>query len=230
MEILSEIYVSLHVMYPLLSDSNETLFFSTNIREILKYKIFWKSAQWEPSCFMRTDGRADRQTDIMKLIVDFHNFAKAPKRTHIQITFKWLGGRKRTKFVTHHTIKTQSNLVILQRVKSCKKYDAKTKTKRIILLMLRHSVHLLTLYTYPFLLLRSLSPQTVVTNLLVFLSYSFLLVAVWWLSCSCRCLFHCREVRMFVRIVRNVIFLSLWKIRDLWRLEANFSLLRVGAI
>lgn len=76
-------------------------------------------------------------------------------------------------------------------------------------MILRHSDHLLTFYTYPFLLLRSRSPQTVVTNLLIFLSYSFLLVAVLWLSYSCRCLFHCMDVKMFVHIVRNVIFLSL---------------------
>ena len=43
-------------------------------------------------------------------------------------------------------------------------------------------------YAYPFLFLRILSAQTVITNLLIFLSCSFLLVAVWWrLSCSCRC-------------------------------------------
>jgi len=53
------------------------------------------------------------------------------------------------------------------------------------------------------------TPQIVVTNLLIFLSFSFLLVAVWWLSYSCRCLLHCREVKMFVCIARNVIFLSL---------------------
>jgi len=28
-----------------------------------------------------TDGQKDRQTDITKLIVAFHNFANAPKRT-----------------------------------------------------------------------------------------------------------------------------------------------------
>ena len=37
-----------------------------------KYQISWKSVQWEPSCFMRKDGRTD-----MKLIVAFRNFANS---------------------------------------------------------------------------------------------------------------------------------------------------------
>ena len=41
-----------------------------------KYKISRKSVQWEPSCFMRADGR----TDMTKLIVAFLNFANAPKK------------------------------------------------------------------------------------------------------------------------------------------------------
>jgi hypothetical protein len=94
---------------------------------------------------------------------------------------------------------------------------------------LRHSAHLLTSYIYPLLFLCSFAPQNVVTNLLILLSYSLLLVAVWWLPFSCRYLFHCREFRMFIRIVRNVIFLCILKTRDLWLLEPNVSRLQSGA-
>ena len=40
---------------------------------------FIKSVQWKPRCSMLTDGRTDRQTDMMKLIVAFCNFANMPK-------------------------------------------------------------------------------------------------------------------------------------------------------
>jgi len=42
--------------------------FSRQILEkILQYHISRKSLQWEPSCTMRTDGRVDGQTDMLKL-------------------------------------------------------------------------------------------------------------------------------------------------------------------
>ena len=39
------------------------------------HQISWKSFHWEPNCSMR----ADRQTDIIKLIVAFRNFANLSK-------------------------------------------------------------------------------------------------------------------------------------------------------
>jgi len=57
-----------------LSDFNENWIFWTEFRKIFKYKISWKSLQWERSCSMRTYGR----TDTARLIVAFRNFANSP--------------------------------------------------------------------------------------------------------------------------------------------------------
>jgi hypothetical protein len=82
-------------------DVNENWISSTNFREVLKYKISWKSIQWEPSCCAWTDGRTDgrtggltdrqtdrwteEQTDMTKLIVVFRNFANAPKMETVRL-------------------------------------------------------------------------------------------------------------------------------------------------
>jgi len=69
-------YVGLHVKYPLFfSGFNETWIISTDFRKILKYQISWKSGQWQPSCSMRTERRAD----MTNLIVAFWNSANVPK-------------------------------------------------------------------------------------------------------------------------------------------------------
>jgi hypothetical protein len=41
-----------------------------------------KSVQSEPRCFMQTDGRTDRRTDMTKLIVVSRNFANASKNQY----------------------------------------------------------------------------------------------------------------------------------------------------
>ena len=46
-------------------------------KKTLKNQISWKSIQWEPSCFIRTDGRTDRKTYVTHVIVAVRSFAKA---------------------------------------------------------------------------------------------------------------------------------------------------------
>jgi hypothetical protein len=68
------------VIYPLLlSDFNQTWIFSTDFDKTLECHILWKSILWGMSCFMRTSGRTDRQTDMTKLIVACRNFTNAFK-------------------------------------------------------------------------------------------------------------------------------------------------------
>jgi hypothetical protein len=73
------IHIGLHVKYPLfLSDFNATRNFSTDFRKILKYEISRKPIQLEPSCSKRIDGH------MMKLIIAFRSFAKAPNNSTSQ--------------------------------------------------------------------------------------------------------------------------------------------------
>jgi hypothetical protein len=82
-EIWSKMYISLHAKYMFfLSNFNETSVSSTDFRNILKYKISWKSFQWKPSC-MRTNGQTD-----MKLIVTFRNFANVPKNDLLYVSLQ----------------------------------------------------------------------------------------------------------------------------------------------
>ena len=71
-------HIGFHVKYLLfLSHVNKTWIFSIGFQKILKYKISYKSLQWEQSCSMRTGER----TDITKIIDALRSFAKAPKLT-----------------------------------------------------------------------------------------------------------------------------------------------------
>ena len=62
---IKKMCIGLQVKYPFfLSSLNKTGIFLIDFRKIFKCKTLWKSAQWEPSCSMRTDGR----TEMAKLI------------------------------------------------------------------------------------------------------------------------------------------------------------------
>jgi hypothetical protein len=70
-------FIGLHVKYRLLLyDFNDTWFFSTVFRIILKFKF-----HENPFSGIRVVPReqTDGQTDMTKLIVAFRNFAKTPK-------------------------------------------------------------------------------------------------------------------------------------------------------
>jgi hypothetical protein len=50
----------------ILSDFNQNLIISTYFTTAHQHKMSRKSIRWEPSCFICTDGRADRQTDTCR--------------------------------------------------------------------------------------------------------------------------------------------------------------------
>ena len=80
-EIQQKMYIGFHVKYPLFSSRqicNETCISSRDFCKILKFQISWKSVQWEPSCFVRTERETDRRTDMKKLIVAFRNSSNVP--------------------------------------------------------------------------------------------------------------------------------------------------------
>jgi len=81
-------------------------------------------------------------------------------------------------------------------------------------------------FNIPFFILRSLSPHSVITNLYIFLylSWSFLLLPGWWLSCCTRDIFsHGDKVKMYIGVLRNIVFLWSGKIRDSRRPETSFA-------
>ena len=68
-------YIGLHLKYPLFgSEINETLLFSKNFRQMVKYQILRKFHAVGDELF-----RTDRRTDMTKLIAAFRNLENAPK-------------------------------------------------------------------------------------------------------------------------------------------------------
>ena len=82
-------YISFRVKYPLcLSDFNDMNFLN-RISKNIKTRIFMKILPVEAQLF-HADRRTDGQTDMMKLIVAFRSFAKAPKKRLIFKIFRSL--------------------------------------------------------------------------------------------------------------------------------------------
>jgi hypothetical protein len=83
-EILLKMYIGLHVKYTLfLSDFNYTWIFSIDFQKSSTVKFHFKKIRPVGAELFHedgpTDGRADKRTDMTKLIVAFRNFANAPK-------------------------------------------------------------------------------------------------------------------------------------------------------
>ena len=77
-EIWLKMCIDLYVNYlSFLSDLNEIWKFPDRISKNTQISNFMKIRPVKSSCFMRTDERTDRQTDMLKLVVTFRN-EKAP--------------------------------------------------------------------------------------------------------------------------------------------------------
>ena len=74
-DVITNVYWSLCKVRVILVRFKWNLHFLERLSKNNHISNFKKSIQWQPSCSMRTD----RRTDMTKLIVAFHNFAKAPK-------------------------------------------------------------------------------------------------------------------------------------------------------
>jgi len=63
---------------------NETWIFCTDFRNIFKYQISGKSAQWEPSCSMRKDGQTRRSKYLFSSILQ-----TSLKRVYSSAPWSW---------------------------------------------------------------------------------------------------------------------------------------------
>jgi hypothetical protein len=116
-----------------------------------------------------------------------------------------LGGGRETRFLTCHTTKMRLIYLYCCQTNWIKKLQIWI-TYLIMMMMMIIIINSYIqftcwfLFTYLFLILRSLSPHSTITNLHIFLSfsYSFLLVAAWWLWYSCRCFLPPWESKNFL--------------------------------
>ena len=75
---LIKMYIDLHLKVHLVNPIIMKLEFSCQVSKILNCQFLWNYLQLEQICYMR----ADRQTDMKKVIVAFRNFAKARNNSY----------------------------------------------------------------------------------------------------------------------------------------------------
>jgi len=78
-DVITNVHLS-SCQLPVFSWQIFTWIFSTYFRETLKYEISRTSVHCVPICYM-----SDRQADMTKLRVAFHNFASAPKYNGVSL-------------------------------------------------------------------------------------------------------------------------------------------------
>ena len=82
-------------------DYNEAWIFLIHFRKIFKHQISWKSVQWQPNCFTRSD----RRTDVTNILVAFTNKRTRQKcYNRLRKTYDTMSLSVSTATVTWHSV------------------------------------------------------------------------------------------------------------------------------